>query len=158
MAVLLVHIRPTYINMQEENLIYTWWWNRHLVSLMRGGPGPRAFPITYYWERKVKWGEDFHFPVSDLLPGRLLFIPKGGIWYTNDHRIKYHRTSQAQNTLILRAEIKQHDSFSTIIFTTGPRAFLLFFVEWEPLTQSYLHKISLEVWLPFHASLAKVFG
>lgn len=123
MAVLLVHIRPENINLQEENLIYTWWCSWHLVFLMRGGPGPRAFPTTYYREKKVKWGGDLHFPVSDLLPGRLLFIPEGGISYTNDHNIKYHRTSQAQNTLIYRAEIKQHDSFSTVIFTTGSRAF-----------------------------------
>jgi len=34
----------------------------------------------------------------------------------------------------------------------------LFFVGWEPLKQNYLHKISLEVRLPFHASLAEVFG
>lgn len=31
-------------------------------------------------------------------------------------------------------------------------------MEWEPLKQDHLHKISLEVRLPFHVSLAKVCG
>lgn len=123
--------------MQEENIIYTWWWNRHFVSLMRGGPGPRAFPTTYYWERKVKWGEDVHFPVW-LAPRKTAFYPQRRHLIYKWPQNQSPRTSQAQNTLILRAEIKQHDSFSTIIFTTGPRAFLLFFVEWEPLKRKVI--------------------
>lgn len=93
-----------------------------------------AFPTTYHGERKVKGGGDFHFPVSDLLSGSLFFI----------HGIKYHGTSQTQNMLIHRAEIKQYDSFSTIILTTGPRDF--YYSMWnENQLSSYLHDISLEV-------------
>lgn len=59
--------------------------------------------------------------------------------------------------LIHRAEIKQYDSFSTIILTTGPRDF--YYSMWnENQLSSYLHDISLEVWQPLFSSLAKVFG
>lgn len=74
--------------------------------------------------RRDRWKEEgLHFSASDLLPGRLLFISEGGSWHTDDHRIKYHRTSQAQNILIHWAEINQHDSSLIVIFTTGSRAF-----------------------------------
>lgn len=75
MTIFLVHIRSKHINLQEENLIYTRRYNRHLASLMRSGPGRRTFPAAITERER---GGRRGLSVSDMLLGRLVFIPEGG--------------------------------------------------------------------------------
>lgn len=108
---------------------------------MRGGPGPRDFLTSvrlaprkaafHPWKRQLthKWPQN---QIPQDIPGT------------------EHINSQSWNETAW--------FIFNSYFHNRTQSLLLFFMEWEPLKQNYLYRISLEVRLRFHVSLAGVFG